>query len=113
LYLVLASVGSRRRELAILRVLGFQRRDTRRSVVTQAVAVTLVPLAIGIPIGVLTGRALWNTYASDLDIAPEPATQWPPLLAVTAIALGLAIIFGVVGAAAANHRVPAHDLRAE
>ena len=52
--------GPRRRELAILRSIGFTGRQIRRSVRTQTVATMIAALVIGVPLGVVVGRVTWR-----------------------------------------------------
>ena len=51
----LASVRRRRRELAIVKVLGLQRAEVRRVVTWQAVAWAVAALLVGLPLGLLLG----------------------------------------------------------
>jgi ABC-type lipoprotein release transport system permease subunit len=59
-HVLLTSARRRRREFAVLRALGLDRRRTRLIVNSQATAIGLVGLVIGIPLGVVLGRVLWR-----------------------------------------------------
>ena len=52
-HVLLVSVSSHRRDIAVLRVLGFTARQSWTSVTTEAVLVTLAACAVGVPLGVL------------------------------------------------------------
>ena len=86
---VMASVRARRRELAILRVLGCTAGDLRRSVRWQAASVAVVSLAVGLPLGVAGGRVLWRTFAETLGVDPAPTV---PLLVLGTAALAVLVL---------------------
>jgi ABC-type lipoprotein release transport system permease subunit len=52
-----------------------------------------VGLLIGVPLGVLMGRALWNLYARSLNVVPDPTV---PLLSVMFLVVGALIFANVV-----------------
>jgi hypothetical protein len=84
---VLTTVRRRRDELAILKVLGFTRGQVRATVAWQASTLAIVGLVVGIPLGVVAGRAVWRIVANGLGIdtgAPEPV-WW--LLGIAVVAL--------------------------
>jgi ABC-type antimicrobial peptide transport system permease subunit len=62
--------GTRRRrgELALLKALGFERRQVRASIAWQATVLALTGLVVGIPLGVATGIAIWRAVADGLGI---------------------------------------------
>ena len=64
------------RELAVLKTLGFDRRQVRAAVAWQATTLATVGLVLGIPMGVLVGALVWRQVASGLGVvttAPLPA----------------------------------------
>jgi ABC-type lipoprotein release transport system permease subunit len=106
-------VRQRRRELAILKTVGFTRGQVRSAVVWQGALALLVALAVGVPLGVAGGRWLWTRFASDIGVAPEAAV--PGLLLLAAV--GVVLLVGVLsatapGAMAAGTR-PADAMRAD
>ncbi len=107
-----ASVRARRRELAVLRAVGFTSRQLRRSVVTEAVAIATVALAVGIPLGVLVGRFLWRAFADDLGVLPDLGDAWVPVLLTVGAGLVLAALAALVPAWLAARAAPAPALRA-
>jgi hypothetical protein len=108
-----AFVRQRRRELAILKTVGFTRRQVRSAVVWQGALALLVALAIGVPLGIAGGRWLWTRFATDIGVAPDAAV--PALLLLAAV--GVVLVVGILsaaapGAMAANTR-PAEALRGD
>jgi predicted lysophospholipase L1 biosynthesis ABC-type transport system permease subunit len=106
-------VRRRRRDLALLKTLGFTRRQVSGSVAWQASAIVGVALVLGIPLGVIVGRWAWTTLADDLGTVAQPVV---PLLALVigvpvVLVLANAIAF-VPGRFAARLR-PAEALRSE
>ena len=108
-----ASVRARRRELAVLRAVGFTSAQLRRSVLTEAMATTALALAIGIPLGVLVGRFLWRAFADDLGVVPDLGDALPPVLVTLAAGLVLAALAALVPAWLAARAAPAPALRTE
>lgn len=74
---LVTSIRRRRRDLAILKTLGFGPNQIRHAVAWQASSFCAVALLIGIPLGILVGRWIWMVFARQLGIVPEPVT--PPL----------------------------------
>jgi predicted lysophospholipase L1 biosynthesis ABC-type transport system permease subunit len=110
---LLTSARRRGRDIAILRAIGFRRRQVRASIAWQATALALVGLVIGVPIGVLLGRAVWTTIAEALGVGPDTST---PLLAMAAIGVATLLVVNVIALVAARRpaRVsPADVLAAE
>ncbi|HET9599964.1 MAG TPA: FtsX-like permease family protein [Acidimicrobiales bacterium] len=107
------SVRSRRGDYAILRALGVDRRGVGRAVHWQATALVVVPLAVGIPVGLLLGRLVYAAFVERIGAVPDPTT--PVLLAVVTIGgfLLLANVVGAVPARRAQQVPPARLLRAE
>ncbi|HUY51992.1 MAG TPA: ABC transporter permease [Streptosporangiaceae bacterium] len=58
------SVRRRRRDLAILKALGFGRRQVASTVAWQATSFILVALVLGLPLGVTAGRWAWDLVAA-------------------------------------------------
>ncbi len=69
---LVSSVRRRRRELAVLRTMGFVRRQVWLSVFWQTATLVSIALIVGIPLGALMGRFAWNLFADDLGAIAEP-----------------------------------------
>jgi predicted lysophospholipase L1 biosynthesis ABC-type transport system permease subunit len=112
-HLLVTSVRRRRRELAVLKTVGYTRRQVTGTVMTQASILAGLALIVGMPLGVVAGRWLWFVTASWLGIAEQVAL---PLVALTAVAaaclLGTNLVALVPGRSAARLR-PAEVLRSE
>lgn len=87
LHALVVTVRRRRRELAVLRALGFGARDVRVAIGWQARTLLAAAAAIGIPIGLMIGRFVWEQVASGLGVATDAAL--PMGLLVLAIVGGL------------------------
>jgi hypothetical protein len=112
-HLLLTSVHRRRRDLAVLRALGFTGGQVRATVSWMAVTLAAVALAVGIPVGLLCGSQAWRFFAGQLgiiDVTRTPVLSFV-LLAVAGLALAVAIA-SVPGIFAGRIR-PADALRAE
>jgi ABC-type lipoprotein release transport system permease subunit len=112
-HLLLTSVRRHRRELSVLRALGFTPRQVRATVSWMAVAFAAAALTVGVPLGIAAGRLAWGVFTGQLGIVPVTVipADWMAALAATMIALSAAIA-AVPGTFAARTR-PATVLRAE
>jgi hypothetical protein len=106
------AVRRRRRDLAILRTLGFTTGQVVRTVLWQATTVGSVAVVVGIPFGILLGRWTWNLLASNLGAVPVPVVELLPIVFVGCGVLMLANFVGVVPGLRAA-RAPARALRVE
>jgi hypothetical protein len=110
---LVTSIRRRRRDLAILKTLGFDRHDVRATLAWQATTVAAIGLLAGLPLGVGIGRFAWNVFAEELGVVPEPvAPVWPGLLVIPATLLLANLVALLPGRIAAGTR-PAAVLRAE
>jgi hypothetical protein len=110
---VVASVRARRRELAVLRALGFTGRQVRTSVRIQTVASMLAALVIGVPLGVVIGRVVWRSFASSLAVVQPPSVPAWAILLTMAGALIAALVAAAIPATIAGRARPAVVLRSE
>ena len=110
---ILVSIRSRRRELAILRALGFTGRQVRTSIRVQAVATMVAALAIGVPLGVALGRVAWRAFAFRLGVAADPSTPLWWIAATVAGSVALAAAVAIFPARLAARINPAAALRTE
>ena len=82
-------VRQRRRELAILKTVGFTRSQVRSAVLWQGALALATALGIGVPLGVVGGRWLWSRFASDIGV--DPTASVPVLLLVATVAVLVAV----------------------
>jgi hypothetical protein len=92
---LITSVRRRRRDLALLKTLGFTRRQLAAVVSWQATIAVGIGTIVGVPVGIILGRALWNLFARDIHAVPEPTV---PGLTIALIALGALVLANVVAA---------------
>ena len=69
---LVASVRRRRRDLALLKTLGFTRRQLAATVAWQASLVAVIGTIVGAPLGVVLGRWLWVLFAHEIYAVPDP-----------------------------------------
>jgi hypothetical protein len=109
---LVVTVRRRRRELAVLRTLGFTRGQLTRTVLWQSTTVAVVGVVVGIPAGIVVGRWLWRQLADRLGTVPVPEVSAIALVAVAVVVVvlanGVAVIPGIRAA-----RRPAEALRVE
>ena len=103
---MLSAVRRRRQDLAVLKSIGFVRSQIRGAIVWQALMFGVVALAVGLPVGVLGGRAAWSLAAGDLGIPSYPVAPVIGAVVVAAALLLLLAITAVVPARMAS-RIPA------
>jgi hypothetical protein len=92
---LVASVRRRRRELAILKALGFTNRQLAATIAWQASTAAIVGVVVGIPLGVILGRQLWLRFARTISAVPEATV---PALAIVLVACGAVVFANLVAA---------------
>src|SRR4029079_2217457 len=86
------AVRRRRRDLALLRAIGFTSRQLSSSIRWQANITVIVALVVGVPLGVVLGRRLWGLFADQVATVQEPS------LPVAALALLIIAVLVVTNA---------------
>jgi ABC-type lipoprotein release transport system permease subunit len=114
--LALALVGSvqrHRRDLAILKTIGFVGRQVSATVAWQATALELVALLVGVPCGLALGRWTWDVVAGSVG-SDSPAIL--PVLGVFIVFAAALLVANLLAAAPgliARSVRPAHAFRNE
>jgi hypothetical protein len=90
-----ASVRRRRRDLALLKTLGFTQRQLVAAVAWQATVAAITGVIVGIPLGIVIGRELWTLFAHNLNAVPDPSV---PAVPVTIVAMGALVFANLVAA---------------
>src|SRR4029077_1868926 len=85
-----SSTRRRRRDLAILKTLGFTRRQVRHAVAWQATTIVVIALLIWLPTRIWSGRWVWLVFPTQLGVLPEPAVPLTTILIAIPGALVLA-----------------------
>jgi hypothetical protein len=112
-HLLITSSRHRRRDLAVLKTLGFVRRQVGATVAWQATALAAVALAMGLPLGVAAGRWAWVLVNRELHSLAGPVTPTVRLLLVVPGVILAANLVAAVPARGAARTRPALVLRAE
>jgi ABC-type lipoprotein release transport system permease subunit len=110
---LVSSVRRRRHELAVLKTLGFLRRQVSATVAWQASIFAMAAVLAGVPLGIASGRWAWRVVANSLGVVSEPVV---PSLGVLAIAAGALLAANLVAAGpgwVAGRLRPAVVLRSE
>jgi ABC-type lipoprotein release transport system permease subunit len=90
---LVASVRRRRRDLALLKTLGFTGRQLAATVGWQSTVAVALGTIAGVPLGIALGRWLWDLFARDIHAVPSPSV---PAIGVTLIALGALVLANLV-----------------
>jgi hypothetical protein len=112
-YTLLTAIRRRRHDLAILKTLGFLRRDVAGTVAAQALTLVGLALLIGLPAGVAVGRIVWRTFADWQGIPPVPNVEVGALVLVGLAVVVATVFIAAVPALLAARTSPARALRAE
>jgi hypothetical protein len=110
---LIASVNRRRRDLALLRTLGFKSRQLLSAVAWQASVAGVVGAIFGIPLGILAGRWLWTLFANKIYAVPRPTEPVLSLIIVAVAALVLANAVAALPGRSAARTSTAQVLRGE
>ena len=112
-HLLVSSIRRRRRDLAILKTLGFEKRQARSVVLWQAGIFTTVVLALAVPLGIIAGRSLWGLIATYGGFDPEPVVPLSQFGIVCGATLLVGVALAVLPARAAARTPAAVVLRTE
>jgi ABC-type antimicrobial peptide transport system permease subunit len=108
-----SSVRQRRRDLALLKTMGFVRRQLASTVAWQSSVSAVVGIVVGIPLGIVAGRWLWDLFAREIYAVPYPTVPVGSILLVAAGTLVLANIVAAIPARTAARTPTAILLRTE
>jgi ABC-type lipoprotein release transport system permease subunit len=109
---LISSVLRRRRDLAVLKALGFSRRRLSASIAWQSNAIALIATVLGVPLGIVGGDLSWRWFARQLGVPPRPTISAAVLVAVLAGAVVLANLMALIPARLAARTPTAVILRA-
>ena len=112
-HLLVVSVSRRRREFGLLKALGFVNGQVAATVAWQATTVAIVGIVIGVPLGILIGRATWSAFASNLGFVPVSIVQGWLLAALIAGILVAANLLAALPALAARRSRAGQLLRTQ
>ena len=112
-HLLVSSIHRRRRDLAILKALGFEKRQARGVVLWQAGVFTAVVLVIAAPLGWVVGRLAWNVIATYGGFDPAPVIPLGQFGITCGAALVVALAISLAPARVAARTPVAAVLRTE
>jgi hypothetical protein len=109
LHLLVVSVAGRRREVGLLRAVGFVSGQVAWTVAWQSTTLALVGIVIGVPVGTVVGQAVWMAFANNLGAVPVSVV---PIWLIVALGAGVLVVANViaVGPALVATRSKAGDL---
>ncbi len=110
---LVASVRRRRRDFALLKTLGFTRRQIAAAVAWQSTVIAVAGLVIGVPVGIAAGRWLWLLFAHQLSAVPDPVIPAGSITLAAVAALLLANLVAAFPGRAAARTSAALALRSE
>lgn len=112
-YLLSTSHRRSRREVSVLRVLGFTRRQSVTTVLVHPGVVGLVGSALALPFGVALGRAAWRGVADGAGVAFVPEVSLRGTAGLVLAAVTIAVVLALPFAVRSVAHPPAAWLRAE
>ena len=86
---LLSTVRMRSQDLAVLRTLGFERRQLGSTILWQATTIGVIGLVLGVPLGLVAGRVVWRAVASGMGVVDDPVT---PVAAVLVVVVGVLVV---------------------
>jgi putative ABC transport system permease protein len=112
-YALITGLQARRRDLGVLRAIGFLRRQVSTAIGWQATIVVAIALLLGLPLGIIVGRWSWAVVAANLGVATDVRVPALAMALVVVLALVVANLVAAGPAWAARQHSPADALRSE
>ncbi len=110
---LVTTVRRRRRDLAVLRSLGFTRRQSRLAIAWQATLLAFGGAVVGVPLGVLFGQRSWRALATSFPLVYASPFAVVAVVIAVPLALVIANLLAAGPAHAATRISPARALHAE
>jgi hypothetical protein len=110
---LVVGVRRRARDFAVLRAIGFRRRQVRAAVAWEAGVLTLAGALIGVPVGIVIARFAWARTARGVGVAVVDRVPLAVVLALPAAAVLLAVGIALLPARRAANLHPAEILHTE
>lgn len=107
-YGVASALHRRRKEVALLKALGFSRGQLRTASLCQSTLLALAAVVVGVPVGVVLGRWTWIAAARTVGVVVAPAVPVLTLGLIVVAVLALATVVGL-GSSAVVISVPAAE----
>ena len=113
LHALVSTTRRRRRDLAVLRVLGFVGGQVRSTLRWQALTVAGVGLVVGVPAGLIASRRLWAALADAVGVVDDWTFPWLTVVLAVPAAMSVAVLLAIPPGRAAARIPPGSVLRAE
>jgi hypothetical protein len=110
---LVTSIRRRRRDLAILKTMGFVRGQVGSAVAWQASTLAAIALVIGLPVGVAAGRWGWAAFADQVGVLSVPVIPTVAVLIAVPVTLILANLIALPPGRSAARTAAAQILRSE
>ncbi|HZB97446.1 MAG TPA: FtsX-like permease family protein, partial [Candidatus Sulfotelmatobacter sp.] len=110
---LVTAVRRRRRDLAILKTLGFTRGQIASTVAWQSLTLIAIAVLVGLPAGIAAGRWAWSLFASAQGTIAEPLVPLALVLLTIPAAVVLAELVALLPGRLAARTRPALVLRTE
>jgi hypothetical protein len=112
-HLLVTSIRRQRRDFAVLKTMGFSRRQLMAAVASEASTVAAFGIVIGLALGIAGGATLWRTVAHRVGLLPGIDTPLAAILLLVVATLVVANLVAALPARAAARTPAAVILRAE
>ncbi len=110
---IVTTVRRRKHDLAVMRSIGFTRRQARVAIAWQATLLAATGLVVGVPLGIAFGRVIWRWLADSFPVVYVPPLALVAVLLVVPVALAVANLLAAGPARSAARLRPAEILRTE
>ena len=110
---LITSVHARRRELAVLKTIGFRRGQIAATVAWQSITFAAIALLVGLPLGVLGGSWAWRAVADQIGSVSPVTVPIGALALLVPIVLAVAVVLAAGPGWWATRLSPAIALRTE
>lgn len=92
-HLLIVSVSRRRREIGLMKVLGFVNSQVGSSVAWQATTLAFVGVVVGVPLGIVAGHAAWSAFSDNLGAVPDTIV---PVLLMVGLVAGVLVVANLI-----------------
>jgi ABC-type lipoprotein release transport system permease subunit len=110
---IITSIRERRQDLAVLSALGADRRWISRAVHWQTTILAVLPLVVGVPLGLLAGSKIFRAFTDRIGAVPDPAFPFALVAFLTIVLVVAANIVAFVPTRQARRFSTATLLRAD
>ena len=110
---LVTSVRRRRTDLALLKTLGFTKRQLAGAIAWQASVGVAIGCVVGIPLGIALGRFLWDLFVHQISAVPAPTVPAASIILIGVGAMVLANLVAFVPGRIAANTPTAQLLRSE